>query len=76
MENFENYRLELEKYANNVDNKRQDIEHILNKDIDFEIYGNLMTLMGQVLLDENCIFDAMGDDDLKNYEKWLEDGEF
>ena len=76
MDKFENYRLELEKYANNLDNKRQDIEHILNREIDFDCYKNLMTLMGQVLIDENCIFDAMGDDDLKNYEKWLEDGEF
>jgi len=31
--------------------------------------------LGQTLLDENNIFDAMGDDDLKKYEKWLEDGE-
>jgi len=75
MNNFDKYRLELEEYANNLDNKRQDNEHILNRDVDFECYKNMMALLGQTLLDENNIFDAMGDDDLKKYEKWLEDGE-
>ena len=76
MKNFDDYRLELKQYANNLDNKRQDSEHILNKDVDYECYKNMMTLFGHILLNENNAFDAMGDNDLKNYEKWLEDGEF
>lgn len=76
MKNFDKYRLELEQYANNLDNKRQDYEHNINIEPDVDCYKNMMSLMGHILLDENNIYDAMGENDLKKYEKWLEDGEF
>ena len=71
MKIIDEYRLELEKYANNLDNKRQDYLHIMNEDVVFEKY--ITGLIGDILFDENNIFDAMGDNDLVNYEKWLED---
>ena len=74
MKNFEDYRLELEKYANNLDNKRQDYLHIINEDYIFNEY--VTEIIGSILLEENNIFDAMGDYDLINYEKWLEDDRF
>ena len=74
MKNFEEYRLELEKYANNLDNKRQDYSHNINEEYASDKYISMM-LRG-VLLEENNIFDAMGDNDLINYEKWLEDDRF
>ena len=74
MKNFEDYRLELEKYANNLDNKRQDYSHIINEDYISNKY--IMSLLSGILLEENNVFDAMGDNDLINYEKWLEDDRF
>ena len=74
MKNFEDYRLELEKYANNLDNKRQDYLHIINEDYIFNEY--VTEILDSILLKENNIFDAMGDYDLINYEKWLEDDRF
>ena len=74
MKNFDNYRLELETYANNLDNKRQDYKHIINEDV--ESYKKIMNLLSSSLIKENDVFDAMGDIDLKKYEKWLENGRF
>ena len=74
MKKIDEYRLELEKYANNLDNKRQDYSHIINEDYVFN--KNISTLLDSILLNENNIFDAMGDNDLINYEKWLEDDRF
>lgn len=76
MKNFDEYRLELEEYANNFDNKGQDQFHTINMGVDCECYKNMMTLMGQVLINENSLYEKMGDDELKKYEKWLKDGEF
>ena len=76
MENFEKYRLGLEEYANNRNNKGQDYLHTINDGVDYQCYRNMMQSMGHILLDENTAFDQMGDGDLKKYEKWLEDGEF
>ena len=70
MENFEKYCLELMEYANNLDNKREDIKHIINEDL--FLYGEKMANIGQILANENNDFDAMGDIDLFNYEKWLD----
>lgn len=70
MENFEKYCLELMEYANNLDNKRQDYKHIITEDLCFD--GELMAHVGQILSTENEVFDAMGDNDLINYEKWLD----
>ena len=74
MKKIDEYRLELEKYANNLDNKRQDYKHIINEDYVSDKY--IMSLLSGILLEENNIFDAMGDNDLINYEKWLEDDRF
>ena len=74
MKKNEEYRLELEKYANNLDNKRQDYSHIINEDYISNKY--IMSLLSGILLEENNVFDAMGDNDLINYEKWLEDDRF
>ena len=74
MKNFEEYRLELEKYANNLDNKRQDYLHNINEDVISDRF--IAGLISDILLEENNIFDAMGDNDLLNYEKWLEDDRF
>ena len=74
MKKIDEYRLELEKYANNLDNKREDYSHIINEDFIFDKY--MGALLSSVLLEENNIFDAMGDNDLINYEKWLEDDRF
>ena len=74
MKNFEEYRLELEKYANNLDNKRQDYLHNINEDVISDRF--IVGLISDILLEENNIFDAMGDNDLLNYEKWLEDDRF
>ena len=74
MKKMDEYRLELEKYANNLDNKRQDYSHIINED--FVSDKHIVTLLSSILLEENNIFDAMGDNDLVNYEKWLEDDRF
>lgn len=71
MDIFEKYRLELQKYANNLDDKRQDLKHIINEDVK-DVYEYLQ----DTLLEENNIFDAMGENDLINYEKWLDDGFF
>ena len=68
---MEEYRLELEKYANNLDNKRQDYSHNINGEGSSDRF--VSTLLNSILLEENNIFDAMGDYDLLNYEKWLED---
>lgn len=76
MEKFDKYRLELEEYANNLDNKRQDSLHTINEGVDYECYKNMLTSMGHILIDENTLLDEMGDEDLKKYEKWLGDGEF
>ena len=70
MVNFEKYRLELEEYANNLNNKRQDLKHIINEDLEFA-EDNFLSVR-DTLLKENSVFDAMGDYDLKNYEKWLD----
>ena len=75
MNNFDKYRLELEKYANNPDNKRQDYLHTMSEGVDYEHYKNILTSMGYICLDENTMYDEMGDE-IKKYEKWLEDGEF
>ena len=76
MKNFDDYRLELEHYANNCDNKGQDYVHTISRESDYECYKNMMALMGQTLITENQLYDDMGDDELKRYEKWLGDGEF
>ena len=72
MNKFEDYRLELEKYANNLNNKRQDYSHTINEDIIYDNYA--IQLISNILMEENNVYDAMGDYDLKNYEKWLDDG--
>ncbi len=71
MKNFDKYRLELEKQANNSVNKRQDMKHRIKKEVtsSFKDYDH-------TLLMENDIFDAMGDIDLLYYEKWLRNGRF
>lgn len=69
MNNFDKYRLELEEYANNLNNKRQDYKHIINEGVEFS-EDNYLLIRDQ-LLSENSAFDAMGDNDLLNYEKWL-----
>lgn len=74
MKNIDEYRLELEKYANNLDNKRQDYSHNINED--YASDKHIVSLLSAILLEENNIFDAMGDYDLINYEKWLEDDRF
>ena len=76
MKNNDDYRLELQQYANNFDNKRQDYSHTMTKGEDNESYKNMMALIGKTLLEENALYDDMGDDELKKYEKWLIDGEF
>jgi len=76
MKKNEKYRLELEQYANNFDNKGQDYLHTMSTESDYECYKNMMALMGQVLMNENELYDEMGEDELKKYEKWLIDGEF
>ena len=75
MNNFDKYCLELENYANNLDNKRQDYLHTISDGVDCECYKNMLLTMGHILLNENSMFDEMGDE-IKKYEKWLEDGEF
>lgn len=72
MKNLDEYRLKLEEYANNCDNKRQGHSHIITEDIIYNEYT--AQLLESILLNENNVFDAMGDCDLKNYEKWLDDG--
>lgn len=76
MKNDNDYRLEFQQYANNFDNKGQDYSHTMSEGIDCECYKNMMALIGQILIDENRLYDDMGDDELKKYEKWLRDGEF
>lgn len=71
MDIFEKYRLELQEYANNLDDKRQDLKHIINEDV-----KDVYEYFKDTLLEENNIFDAMGENDLINYEKWLDDGFF
>ncbi len=68
---LEKYCLELQEYANNLDDKRQDLEHIINEDVE-----DVSEYLCDALLEENNIFDAMGENDLINYEKWLGDGFF
>lgn len=70
MKNFEEYRLELEKYANNLANKRQDQSHIISEGYvsDYQI----VSILNKIIQEETMFFDAMGDDDLKKYEKWLD----
>ena len=72
MSKFEEYRLKLEQYANNPDNKRQDYSHTINEDMIYDKYT--AHLISSILINENNVYDAMGDNDLKNYEKWLDDG--
>ena len=76
MKNNDDYRLELQQYANNFDNKGQDYSHTMSEGIDTEYCKNIFALMGQTLINENALYDDMGDDELKKYEKWLKDGEF
>lgn len=71
MDIFEKYRLELQEYANNLDDKRQDLKHIINEDV-----KDVYEYFKDTLLEENNIFDAMGENDLINYEKCLDDGFF
>ena len=71
MKNFEEYRLKLEEYANNLDNKSRINEHIMNEDL---LYDNALSeVMKCILMEENNVFDIMGENDLVNYEKWLGD---
>ena len=76
MKKIEDYRLELEQYANNFDNKGQDYLHTISTEFDYECYKNMMVLMGQTLTCENNLYDELGEEELKKYEKWLIDGEF
>jgi len=75
MNNFDKYRLELEEYANNLDNKRQDYLHTISDGVDYDCYKNMLLSMGHILIDDNAMLDEMGDE-IKKYEKWLDDGEF
>ena len=71
MKNFEEYRLKLEEYANNLDNKSRINEHTMNEDV---LYDNALSeVMKCILMEENNVFDIMGENDLVNYEKWLGD---
>ena len=69
MKNMEEYRLKLEEYANNLVNKRQDQMHIIDEGaLDFQI----VSILNRIMREETEFLDAMGDEDLKNYEKWLD----
>ena len=69
MKNMDEYRLELEKYANNLVNKRQDQMHIIDEGaLDFQI----VSILNRIMREETEFLDAMGDEDLINYEKWLD----
>ena len=71
---MEKYRLELETYANNLDNKRQAILHNINREFSFDAYERNLSLY-DFGINENNFYDAMGDE-ISKYEKWLDDGEF
>lgn len=71
MKNFEEYRLELEKYANNLDNKSRVDNHTINEEYLYD--QALSEVVKCILMEENNIFDIMGENDLLNYEKWLGD---
>lgn len=69
---FLKYSLELQNLANNLTNNYgQDPNHIISEE---EL--DIVKEINPMLLNENNIYDSMGDDDLNKYEKWLLDGEF
>lgn len=65
------YGLELLSVVNNLDNKRQGINHNITIDELEMAYKSFMPLLSELLSSENAIYDEMGDEDLNNYEKWL-----
>ena len=71
VKNFEEYRLELEKYANNLDNNNTTYEHTMNVDALYD--EALSQVVKCILMEENNVYDIMGESDLLNYEKWLGD---
>lgn len=69
--NIDIYGLELSECVNNLNNKRQDINHKIIIDELELAYKSFMPLLSELLSSENAIYDGMGDEDFKNYEKWL-----
>lgn len=68
-----NYGLELDAMVNNFKNNKRGLhEHIISESDMEKAYETYMPFLRSRLLSENDLFDSLGDEDLKNYEKWLE----
>jgi len=67
------YGLELDVMVNNFkNNKRVTPKHIISESDLEKAYETYMPFFKSRILEENTLFDSMGDEDLRNYEKWLE----
>lgn len=66
------YSMKLYLAVNNSNNKRESFQHNINKGEMEKVYMEYMPLLRELLASENAIYDNLGEEDLINYEKWLE----